>query len=89
VNSVLSGYNFKNFNEVEILDYLNRQKLVISQKTLEDYQSKKITEQEILDNYLTESQSVQEAFKLFGFNLAESSSVVDAEPTSAIAPATP
>lgn len=88
VNNVLSGYNFKNFDEIEILDYLNRQKLVINKKTLEDYQSKKITEQEILNRYLTESQSIQEAFKLFGFNLADSSSVVDAE-TSAIAPATP
>ena len=88
VRDVLGGYHFTNFSEIEILDYLNRQKLVIDQKTLADYQAKKITEQEILDRYLTESQSIQEAFKLFGFNLADSSSSADAEPRS-IAAATP
>ena len=87
VSEVLGGYHFTNFNEIEILDYLNRQKLVINQKTLADYQAKKITEQEILDRYLTESQSVQEAFKLFGFNLADSSSIDTEGPP--IAAATP
>ena len=88
VSDVLGGYHFTDFNEIEILDYLNRQKLVINEKTLADYQSKKITAQEILNRYLTESQTVQEAFKLFGFNLADSSSVDNSEGPP-IAPATP
>ncbi len=87
VSAVLGGYHFTDFNEMEILDYLNRQKLVINEKTLEAYQAKKITEQEILDRYLTESQSIQEAFKLFGFNLADSS--VDNAENPPIAAATP
>ena len=48
----------------------------------------KISDQEILDKYLSESQSVQEAFKLFGFNLADSSSVDTESPPVAVA-ATP
>ena len=69
VNDVFGGYQFSGYATVELRDYLNRQKLVVERKILEDYRKKKITEQEILDRYLTESQSVQEAFKLFGFNL--------------------
>ncbi len=87
VSEVLDGYHFSDFNEIEILDYLNRQKLVITEKVFADYRAKKITEQEILDRYLTESQSVQEAFKLFGFNLADSSALDTESPL--IAAATP
>ena len=87
VRDVLGGYRFTDFNEIEILDYLNRQKLTISQKTMADYIAKKISEPEIMDRHLTESQSIQEAFKLFGFNLANSSSVDTDSPP--IATATP
>ena len=86
VNDVLAGYRFTDFNDIEILDYLNRQKLTVSHQTLLDYQAKKITDQQILDNYLSESQSVQEAFKLFGFNLSDTTDAVDNPP---IATATP
>ena len=73
VNAVLAGYAFKGFDLIEIQDYLNRQKLVIDRQTLLDFQNKKITETQILQRYLTESQSIQEAFKLFGFTLPSDS----------------
>ena len=86
VRDVLGGYHFKDFNEIEILDYLNRQKLTLDEKTYEAYEAKKMSEQEILDRYLTESQSIQEAFKLFGFNLADPSAAdTDSPPIPATA----
>ena len=87
IRDVLGGYHFTNFNDIEVLDYLNRQKLTIDKKTFEAYLAKKIGEQEILDRYLTESQSIQEAFKLFGFNLADTSSVdTDSPPLATATP---
>lgn len=71
VNQVLRSYQYTAFDLIEIQDYLNRQKLVIDKKTLLDYQNKKITDREILDRFLVESQSIQEAFKLFGFNIPQ------------------
>jgi hypothetical protein len=71
VNTVLSGYHFNDFDTIEIQDYLNRLKLVLDRQTLNDYQDKKINEAQILERFLTESQSIQEAFKLFGFNLPQ------------------
>lgn len=71
VNNVLHGYRFKEFDAIEIQDYLNRLKLVIDRQTMLDYQDKKINESEILERFLSESQSIQEAFKLFGFNLPQ------------------
>lgn len=71
VNDVLAGYHFTDFDVIEIQDYLNRLKLVIDKKTLLDYQQKKINTQQILAQFLTESQSIQEAFKLFGFNIPQ------------------
>ncbi len=68
INTVLKGYSFQEFDKIEIQDYLNRKKLVVDRQTLLDYQQKKITQEEILDKCLVESQSIQEAFKLFGFN---------------------
>lgn len=72
-NRVLEGYKYTNFDTIEIQDYLNRQKLVVDKQTLLDYQKKKITDEEILDRFLVESQSIQEAFKLFGFSVPQSS----------------
>ncbi len=69
VNEVISGYHFTDFDEIEIQDYANRQKLVVSRQTALDYQKKKITDDQLLERFLVESQSIQEAFKLFGFNL--------------------
>ncbi len=71
VSDVLSGYKFKGYDKVEILDYVNRQKLDVPMQAMEDFASKKISVQVILDRYLSESQSIQEAFKLFGFNLVD------------------
>ena len=81
VNDVFGGYEFTGYATVELRDYLNRQKLVVERQVLEDFRKKKITEKEILDRYLTESQSVQEAFKLFGFNLPQEAT--QKEPASA------
>lgn len=86
VNDVLGGYRFESFDTVEILDYLNRQKLEIPKQVLLDLQAKKISEQAILDKYLTESQTIQEAFKLFGFNLSESADATDSPPLATAAP---
>lgn len=86
VNRVLEGYKFTDFDALEIQDYLNRQKLTVDKATLLNYQKKKITEQEILDRFLTESQSIQEAFKLFGFNVPQGASE---NPDTPVAKATP
>jgi hypothetical protein len=83
VNTVLRGYDFKEFNTVEIHDYLNRQKLVVESHIFLEYQEKKITEDEILDRYLVESQSIQEAFKLFGFSMPQESGETEAPVTAA------
>ena len=77
-NTVLEGYKYTDFDVVEIQDYLNRQKLVVEKQTILDYQQKKITDQALLDKFLTESQSIQEAFKLFGFNLPQESGTSEA-----------
>ena len=85
IDLVFAGYHFTDFDEIEIQDYLNRQKLVLDRKTFLDYQTKKIKEQELLAKFLTESQSIQEAFKLFGFNVPSdpaSSTDKDTRPVS-------
>ncbi len=69
VSTVFQGYKFSDFDSIELRDYLNRQKLVVDQKMFLDFQNKKISEEELLSRFLTESQSIQEAFKLFGFSL--------------------
>ena len=92
ISVVLSGYHFQDFDEILIQDYLNRQKLTLGQKTFLDYQAKKISEEQLLDRFLTESQSIQEAFKLFGFNLpseASSSAAADKDSRRPISTATP
>lgn len=71
VNKVLVGYKYNAFDDLEILDYMNRQKLVLPKQVLLQYQNKKISDQEILDKYLMEAQSIQDAFKLFGFNIPQ------------------
>ena len=78
VNDVLGGYAFTAFDTIEIQDYLNRKKLVVNRQTLLDYQQKKLTEDQIFEKCLLESQSIQEAFKLFGFNLPQDPSDKDA-----------
>ena len=85
INEVLKGYSFTAFDAVEVQDYLNRKKLVVDRQTLLDYQQKKVTEDQIMAKCLLESQSIQEAFKLFGFNLPQDSADKDAVPR----PATP
>jgi len=68
VNEVFAGYQFISFDDLEINDYLNREKLVVDPQTLLDYRTKKISDNQLLEKCLQESQSVQEAFKLFGFS---------------------
>jgi hypothetical protein len=86
INFVLAGYKFEAFSEIEILDYLNRQKLVVPQKALADYQAKKLTDKQVLIKYLSESQSIQEAFKLFGFNLPDANPDTEAPPLATATP---
>ena len=87
VADVLGGYQYTHYTGIEVLDYLNRRKLEIPRQVLEDYQAKKISEQAILDKYLTESQTIQEAFKLFGFNLSDNAA--DTEAAAPVNAATP
>ncbi len=78
INDVLNGYSFTGFDVIEVQDYLNRKKLAVDRQTLLDYQQKKVTEEQILQKCLLESQSIQEAFKLFGFNLPQDPADKDA-----------
>ena len=86
VNTVLQGYQFTDFELIEIQDYLNRQKLVLNKQVLLDYQQKKITDKELLDKFLMESQSIQEAFKLFGFSLPQESNGKEAAVVTSATP---
>lgn len=85
VAEVLQGYRFANYTAIEILDYLNRQKLDLTKAVMDDYLAKKISEQTILDRYTSESQTIQEAFKLFGFNLSDTSDAETNPPITAAA----
>ena len=87
INDVLKGYSFNVFDTIEVQDYLNRKKLVVDRQTLLDYQMKKITADQILQQCLLESQSIQEAFKLFGFNLPQEAA--DNKDAAVPRPATP
>ncbi len=85
VNEVLAGYQFTGFDQIEIQDYINRQKLVLDRETLLSYQKKKIKDADIIDRFLQESKSVQEAFKLFGFSgPAADSTQTPGEPVAAV-----
>lgn len=75
INGVLQSYSFSGFDTIELQDYLNRKKLVVDRQTLLDYQNGKLTDDQILEKCLLESQSIQEAFKLFGFNLPQDNAV--------------
>ena len=79
MNDVLKGYQFMGYDELEIQDYLNRQKLVLKREIVLDYWNNKIKDSEILERFLMESSSIQEAFKLFGFTAPK-------EPASAPSP---
>ena len=83
INETLMGYSFTAFDAIEVQDYLNRKKLVVDRQTLLDYQLKKVTEDQIMAKCLLESQSIQEAFKLFGFNLPQDSADKDIAPRAA------
>ncbi len=84
INEVLAGYQFTGFDNIEIQDFLNRQKLVLDRETLLNYQKHKIRDADIISRFRQESQSVQEAFKLFGFNNTAPEKTV-AQDTSAAA----
>jgi hypothetical protein len=67
-NLVLAAYHFTALKQIEILDYMHRQKLVMDAQALAQYQDKKITDNDVFAKYVTQSATVQEAFKLFGFS---------------------
>ncbi|GEM_PF-1098835 len=78
INDVLKSYSFNEFDKIEVQDYLNRKKLVVNRQMILDYQQKKITEAQVLEKCLVESQSIQEAFKLFGFSPPQEAAEKDA-----------
>ena len=82
---VLKAYGFADYDTVDIQDYLNRQKLEVPRQAVRDYLDKKLNDDQILRKYLTESKSIQEAFKLFGFNAPQE----PAEDAAGLVPATP
>ncbi len=67
-NQVLKAYQFTDFKALEILDYMHRQKLTIDAKAIQQYQDKKITDDDVFSRFVSQSATMQEAFKLFGFN---------------------
>ena len=67
ISAVIEGYKFEDYDRVEIQDFINRRKLIVDRQTLTLYQQKKISEQELIERCLVESQSMQEALKLVGF----------------------
>jgi hypothetical protein len=85
VNGVLKGYQFTGYDVIEIQDYMNRQKLVVGRQAILDYQAKKLTDEQLLQSFLVESQSIQEAFKLFGFTLPKENNGKEA-PVAAATP---
>ena len=89
VNDVLAGYKFTGFDQIEIQDYLNRQKLVLDRETLLNYQKNKIKDSDIIARFLQESQSVQEAFKLFGFNAPNGTAPAQKKEAPTVAAANP
>ncbi len=78
INDVLKSYSFNEFDKIEIQDYLNRKKLVVDRQTILDYRQNKITEAQLLEKCLVESQSIQDAFKLFGFSPPQEAAEKDA-----------
>lgn len=66
---VLRGYKFTAYDDLEIQDYLNRRRLVVERDVVEQYLDKKIKEDEIFEQYVTEAPAIHEAFKLFGIDL--------------------
>ena len=89
VGDVFVGYQFKGYDGVEIQDYLNRQKLIVPAAVVEAYHEKKISDSQILSKYLSQSQSIQEAFKLFGFNIPDQQQKDDAQAAAPLKAATP
>ncbi|HXV19313.1 MAG TPA: hypothetical protein VD883_04470 [Candidatus Omnitrophota bacterium] len=84
---VLKGYKFQNYDKIEIQDYLNRQKLIVEREMVQQYQDKKIKDEAILEKCLVESQSIQEAFKLFGFTMPQDTNGQETPAPSVVSPA--
>ncbi|MEI8344514.1 MAG: hypothetical protein WCG06_00405 [Candidatus Omnitrophota bacterium] len=80
VAAVLSGYGFKDYDEFDIRDFMNRQKLLVDRATLEAMLAKKITEDQILKKGLTEYRSIQDTFKMINKNSVTQDILADEAP---------
>lgn len=72
VNEVFGGYGFRDFDLVVIKDLLSRKMLIIDRHILEEYQHKRVGEDEILRlgfrDDMSESDRLRNALEIFGFN---------------------
>lgn len=82
---VLQGYKFDGYDDLEINDYLNRRRLIVERDVVQQYFAKKVKEDEILEQYMTEAPAIHEAFKLFGIDMPESP---DGQKPRAVTPTT-
>ena len=72
VNQVLKGYEFTDFDRIEIKDLLSRKMLSIERETLNQYQHKKLTDDDVLrlgfKDDVGENERLHNALEIFGFN---------------------
>ncbi len=79
----LNAYRYDDFNEIQVEDYLNRQKLTVTRAIFLDYKAKKITDEELLDRYVAETSYPQGGIRLFGFDLTQDSADAPQAPATA------
>jgi hypothetical protein len=65
---VIDFYKFKNYDKIEVLDYMNRQRLSLKTEEVDAFIAKKLSDNDLMARHISQSASVQEAFKLFGFS---------------------
>lgn len=69
--AVLQGYKFTDYDDLEIQDYLNRRRLIVERDVVLQFLAKKVSEDEIVEQFVTEAPAIHEAFKLFGIDLPD------------------
>ena len=71
-NQVLKGYEFTDFDRIEIKDLLSRKMLLVDRETLTQYQRKKLSDDDVLrlgfKDDVSESERLRNALEIFGFN---------------------
>jgi len=78
VRDVLGGYQYEEYNWVIIRDLLTAKKITLDRNTVKSFWDKEITEEEIIDGFLTadvgQAQVFKNALEVFGFTQAEQES---------------